>query len=208
MNEAASCRRAALELGAVMLTGALHLLFEEVLHAKGPFIALALVGWSAYLGLALRRHRGQLAQWGLRLDGLARDSRWPGLVLVCGAGALVAVGACRGTLRLSWHMAPLLVLYPIWGLAQQFLVQAMVARNLRLWIASPVVVTLIAAALFGASHWPDRFLMAATFALALLFTPLYLRRRSLLPLGVAHGWLGVLAYYWLLGRDPWLELVG
>ena len=46
------------------------------------------------------------------------------------------------------------------------------------------------------------------FTLGLLFTPLYLHRQSLLPLGVAHGWLGVLAYYWLLGRDPWLELLG
>ena len=54
----------------------------------------------------------------------------------------------------------------------------------------------------------DRFLMGATAALALLFTPIYLRQKHVIPLGLCHGWLGVLAYYWLLGRDPWVELFG
>jgi membrane protease YdiL (CAAX protease family) len=208
MIRSRSRRRSTLELAAVVLTGALHLVFEEVLHLKGPFIAVALAGWATYLALAVRRDRTVLAEWGLRFADLGRDSRGPGLVLAGGATALAVVGAVRGTLGFSWHMAPLLVLYPIWGLAQQFMLQAMVVRNLRPRLSSPAAATLIAAALFGLVHWPDSFLMPATFTLALVLTPLYLRRRSLVPLGVVHGWLGVLAYYWLLGRDPWLELLG
>lgn len=201
-----SHRRAALELGAVVVTGALHLVFEEVLQQKAPFIVLAFLGWGAYLGLSVRRTPGVLGEWGLTTDGLRRDARWPGLVLAVGAAALAAVGAVRGTLLVHWHMLPLLALYPVWGLLQQFMVQAMVARNLDALLGRRWLVVVTAAALFGIVHWPDRFLMISTCLLGLLFTPIYLERRSLLPLGLVHGWLGVLAYYWLLGRDPWLEL--
>ena len=125
--------------------------------------------------------------------------------------ALLAFAALQGTLTLHWHMLPLLALYPVWGLVQQFLIQALVVGNLHdgvpalrsAWKLAP-----IGAALFSAAHWPDLTLMAATFLLGLAFTPLYLRVRNLWPLGVYHGWLGVLAYYWVLGRDPWTELFG
>lgn len=50
--------------------------------------------------------------------------------------------------------------------------------------------------------------MAATFMMGLAFTPMYLRHRNLWPLGIYHGWLGVLTYYWVLARDPWTEMFG
>jgi len=199
-------RRAALEVAAVLLTGAVHLVFEEGFHLKAPFIIGAVLGWGLYLGLTIRRSPGVLKEWGIRIDGLRHHARWPGLVVLGGAAALAIAGAVRGRLVFSWHMPPLLALYPIWGTLQQFMLQAMVSRNLGTWLASRWSITAVTAVLFGAVHWPDRFLMGGTFVLALLFTPIYLRERSILPLGVAHGWLGVLAYYWLLGRDPGLEL--
>lgn len=198
--------RSTLEVSAVLLTGALHLVFEEVLHQKTAFIVLALVGWSTYLGLSIRKDRGILDVWGMRLKGFGRAMVAPALVLLAGAVVLAGVGLLRNTLTLNLHMVPLLVLYPVWGIAQQFMVQAMVSRNLHQRIASPWAVTAIAALLFGAVHWPDPFLMPATFTLALVFTPIYLKQKHILPLGLCHGWLGVLAYYWLLGKDPWLDL--
>ena len=40
------------------------------------------------------------------------------------------------------------------------------------------------------------------------FAPLYLRDRTVLPLGVAHGALGALFYVWVLDRDPYAEIFG
>jgi membrane protease YdiL (CAAX protease family) len=96
----------------------------------------------------------------------------------------------------------------VWGLVQQFLVQAMVARNLLAWTTRRSVATLVAAALFAAVHWPDGVLMGATCLLGLAFTPMYLAFRNLWPLGLYHGWLGALTYFWVLGRDPWREAFG
>lgn len=200
--------RAHAELLAVVATGAVHLVFEEVLGQKAAFIALATVAWTAYLVWSVRRERGVVDEWGLGRRGLRETVPAAGLVLVVGAIALAAASVALGHFRLHWHMLPLLALYPVWGVVQQFVVQGLLARNLDASGAHPAVTTLATAALFGLVHWPDRFLMAATFALALLFTPIWLRHRNVWPLGIAHGWLGVLAYYWLLGRDPWTELFG
>lgn len=201
-------QRAHRELVAVVVTGGLHLFFEEVLHAKAAFIGIAFAGWTAYLAWAVRRDPGSLTDWGLTGRGLRPTLPVAGAVLGLGAAALATAGFALGHLRVHWPMAPLLLLYPIWGVAQQFMVQSIIARNLDR-IGLPAYGTVLVTALsFGLVHWPDRFLMAATCVLALVFTPIYLRHRNVWPLGIVHGWLGVLAYYWLLGRDPWAELFG
>ena len=68
-----------------------------------------------------------------------------------------------------------------------------------------VIATAVASVLFGAVHLPELKLAAATCLLGLAFTLLYLRWGNLWPLGLCHGWLGVFYYYWVLGRDPWME---
>ena len=84
---------------------------------------------------------------------------------------------------------------------EQFLLQAMLARNLAVRFKAPLVVA-VCAILFAVDHMPDWPLVGATLLLALAMTPLYLRFRSLIPLAVVHGWLGSLFYVWILGRDP------
>ena len=207
-SEWARGRRARWELVALVATGVLHLLFESVLEQKKWFLIAAASGWIGYLVLRLVRERGVLQEWGL-WPVRRKSFLLPALVFVAGAGALALVGAMLGhQLLLPLHALVLFALYPIWGFAQQFLLQALLTRNLRAFISSTPLVTLIASLLFGIVHAPDVFLMAATFTLGLLFTPVYLRERSILPLGLFHGFLGVLAFYWLLGRDPYLELFG
>ena len=51
-------RRSLYEVAAVVATGLIHLLFEELFHAKGPFIVVALIGWCSYLIAAVRRDAG------------------------------------------------------------------------------------------------------------------------------------------------------
>jgi membrane protease YdiL (CAAX protease family) len=65
----------------------------------------------------------------------------------------------------------------------------------------------VGALLFGLAHWPDGVLMATTFLLGVVFIPMYLRWRNLWPLGVYHGWLGALMYFWILQRDPVAEIL-
>jgi membrane protease YdiL (CAAX protease family) len=124
---------------------------------------------------------------------------------------MAVVAALAGTLRLHAHLVPLLLLYPLWGLVQQFLVQALVAANLvrvRGALGSRTAVVSVCAVLFGVVHLPDLALAVATFVLGVAFTVIYLRHRNLWPLGLYHGWLGAIAYFWVLARDPWQEVFG
>jgi hypothetical protein len=203
-------RRPRLEVAGVCATGALHPVFVEVLHFRAAFIAAALIGWGAYVAICVRRRPSLLGEWGFTRRGLVGASCASGLVAACGLAGMAGYAAFRGSLAWHPHMPPLLLLYPIWGLAQQFLVQGLVVRNLAVGehpTVPPAAATLLAAVLFGVVHLPDLTLTCMTFALALAFTHIHLRWRNLWPLGVFHGWLGAAAYFWVLGRDPWAEII-
>ena len=203
--------RSLVETGSVIVTGILHLIFVGVLNAKAVFIAVALIGWSGYIAVRVRNDRRLLEVWGFRCDNIRITFIISGFATAIGILAMAVIALTQKSLSFHWHMLPLLLLYPIWGVIQQFLVQALVAGNLSRssgMIGSASFVTIVSAALFALVHMPDLKLAIGTFCLGLAFTPIYLRWRNLWPLGIYHGWLGVFAYFWVLHRDPWLEVFG
>jgi hypothetical protein len=197
------------EFVAVVATGVLHLVFKS-LGAKGLFIALASVSWTGYIVWRVRRDRTMWESWGFRTDNLRQAFFWPSVVFVVSGMAMAWYGVMTGRVLWQGHMLFLLLLYPLWGILQQFLVQALGVHNLMqlfprhgLLLAMPVGVIL-----FAGVHFPNWRLMLATGLLACFFIPLYLRDRNLWPLGLYHGWLGTFFYLWVLGRDPWVSVFG
>jgi hypothetical protein len=119
-------------------------------------------------------------------------------------------GLANGRILWQGHILFLLLLYPLWGILQQFLVQALGVANLMtlfpkqgLMVAMPVGIVL-----FAFIHYPNGLLMLATGLMAGFFIPCYLRDRNLWPLGLYHGWLGTFFYLWVLGKDPWVSVFG
>lgn len=200
--------RAARELAALGITGCLHLVFEEILDLKLPFLLLAGSAWGGYLLLSARRHRGRLREWQLGWRSHGEGGRFLPWAFLAGVALLGTGAALRGTLAWDPHLPLVLLIYPAWGVIQQFLFQALLIRNLDRLLSSRAAVVILGALAFALVHLPDARLAGATFALGLALAPLYLRGAALLPLGVAHGWLGALAYFWILERDPWTEIFG
>jgi hypothetical protein len=199
-----------LALAGVVVTIALNFL----LQARGPnpyFMASACLFWAAFVIVRARQNPGVLRAWGFRADNLARASVLPALLFPVIAAAFAVYAYLQGHLRFPPHALPLFLLYPVWGIIQQFLALGIVVNNLGQIEGlrqRPVLVTLIAAVIFGAVHADDLRLAAGTFALELVIVPLYLRDRNLWPLGVLHGWVGGLFYLWVLNRDLWAENFG
>lgn len=146
--------------------------------------------------------------------GFRRDNLMPATlaslaVFAIGSIGLVLVAAAMH----GWeHFHPIkrffwlaMLLYPAWGLLQQFLVNAMIARNFarRLPLAATV---LLSSTLFGVIHLPDLTLTVLCGVAALVWIPIYLRWRNLWPLGVCHGWLGAITYYVLLRLDVFEQI--
>lgn len=104
----------------------------------------------------------------------------------------------------------ILILYPIWGILQQYLVLGIFGDNLKRLSngkLSDTVVVMLTACLFAIVHYPHPALIASTFFLAIVYMSLYLRGHSILAMGVFHGWLAAFFFYYALGRNPWLEAI-
>jgi uncharacterized protein len=194
---------------AAVATGLLHLLFKSM-GAKGVFIALASVSWALYIFKQVQQDRTRWKSWGFRTDNLWEAFKLPTVLFLGASLGMAWYGVMTGRVLWQGHMLFLLLVYPLWGILQQFLVQALGVHNLLLLfprhgllLAMPVGVML-----FAGVHFPNWRLMLATGLLACFFIPLYLRNRNLWPLGLYHGWLGTFFYLWVLGRDPWVSVFG
>ncbi len=194
------------EMSAVVLTGVGHLAAASQ-DASGYYIPAVLAGWGSYVGARALTEPGYLANAGFTGQNAGRAWRDATLVSLGALGGMAVIGSARGTLDTHGLLVPLLVLYPAWGLTQQFLVQRMLTRNLADAGLPPAVITPISAVTFGSVHIPNWDLTAATTFMGAAFTHLYQRDGNLWPLGVYHGTLGAFVYVWVLDRTSWDEVL-
>jgi len=199
------------EIIAVLATAAGKFIFMDFLQWKLVFIIISTLGWAYYVYIRNRKEPGILAHWGFRLDNVNKVLR---MVLPFGILAVITffvTGYFLGTINLNWHIIPILIFYPIWGVIQQFLVIGLMAGNLQdlqnQKLSKPAIITLTAL-LFGLVHYPYYWLMIGTFVLALFYGFVYLRERNVYVMGLFHGWLGGLFFYTVVNRDPFAEVFG
>lgn len=199
------------EIIAVLLTAIGKFVFMDFLQWKLVFIVVSTIGWSAYVIYRSKKDSGILAHWGFRTDNFKKVLL---MVLPFGVAAVITffiTGYFLGTLNMTWHIIPILIFYPIWGVIQQFLVIGLMAGNLQdlenQKLSKPVIIVLTAL-LFGVVHYPYYWLMVGTFALALFYGFIYLKERNVYVMGLFHGWLGGLFFYTVVNRDPFAEVFG
>src|SRR5688572_8417145 len=206
-----SNKRRILEILAVILTAIGKFVFMDYLNWRFPFVAIAIASWIGYIIYRNRKQPGILKYWGFRTDNFSTVLK---KVLPFGLLALISfigIGFYQNTINYSWHIIPILILYPLWGTIQQFLLIALTTGNLHDIKSQKLnkgVIIFLSALLFGAIHYPYTWLMIATFMLAIFYGWIYLRERNLYVLGLFHGWLGGIFYYTVLQRDPFLEMFG
>lgn len=204
-----SNKRRLFEIAAVVMTGIGKIIFMDILNWRLPFITIIITGWIGYVVYRNKVHPGILAYWGFRIDNFNKTVR---MILPFGIFSVILfflVGFCQNTINLSWHIIPILILYPIWGIVQQFLVIGLVAGNLNDMQGkglNKIFIIMFTALLFGLVHYPYYWLMIGTFVLAVLYGYIYLKERNVFVMGLFHGWLGGLFFYTVVGRDPFAEV--
>jgi membrane protease YdiL (CAAX protease family) len=167
----------------------------------------AAAAWSFYLIWRLGMSPEVRTEWGFRKGGFLASLRTSLALAAAAAIPLAVYGSWQHRMPLPLTFWLVVVLYPLWGLAQQFVLQGLVTKNLRAWIPSLTFRVLAAATLFSAAHFPDTRLMGLTFIAGLGFTCVFERYRNLWSIGLVHGILGAFAYYVVLGQDPGGELL-
>ena len=206
-----SDKRRIFEILSVVATGIGKFIFMDLLKWKLLFILVATLAWASYIAYRQYKSKGILRYWGFRTDNLKAVLL---KVLPFGVLSVIAffvIGYFQGTINLSWHILPILLIYPIWGTIQQFLLIALVAGNFQhlQQISFPkAIILLVTALLFAAVHYPHYWLIGATFLLALFYGYIYLSERNIFVLGLFHGWLGGFFFYTVVNRDPFVEVFG
>jgi hypothetical protein len=199
-----------LEVLAVLITGIGKYVFVDILALKFWYITIAAICWLLYILIRLFRNRALRAYWGFQKRNFKKlfFLLFP-VVLFC-VGGFIVYGFYRETLTFNWHIFPVLLLYPIWGTLQQFLMVSLVASNLRDYqkiTVSPLAIIIITSILFSLVHLPSLPLVGATLFLGIVYTALFLRYQNVWVLGIYHGWLGGCFYFFVLDRDPWQEIM-
>lgn len=197
------------EVAAVVATGVLHLVCKP-LGLQGVYIVGAAAAWIGFILVTARKRPAVARDWGFRWDNAGPAFGASAAVFVPVMVLMLGIAWVRGTIWVSSSFALMLLLYPAWGLVQQFLVQALLVSNLAKGPLRNHQRWLIAAGgvLFSLVHVGNTPLMIATALVGAVFVFLYLRFRNLWPLGLFHGWLATLFYLWLLQRDKLAEIFG
>ncbi len=149
-------------------------------------------------------HSDRLIDLGLRFDNIWASAREVGLATVIAAAVVVAIGLLAGA-GPNWHpdVASALLLYPAWGLVQQYAMQAFTFKRLRDTTLSTSMSAMVAALLFASLHWPNLTLALVTLVGGYAWCRLFHRQPNLFTLALSHGWLAVLLRYsW---PDTWLH---
>jgi CAAX prenyl protease-like protein len=199
-----------LAIAGIALTLTIHLALVATKRAPSAvFIGVACLAWAVYLVIRFLQSPGILQHWGFRVDNLRQASFLPVCFLGAGVIAFAAYAWTQGYLRFPWQTWILLLIYPIWGIVQQFLALGIVLNNLERvpWLGErPALAGLMCATMFGLIHIYNTNLALATFVLEIGLIAHYRRYRNLWPLGFLHGWLGGLFYLWVLNEDLWTEI--
>ena len=189
------------ELALLLAGGVANVACDVAGWPNFPVVLGAGLAWAVLLLRRIRREPGVLRRWGFRTDTLAPAALAVGIFTAAVSAGAWLWASSHGTLPPPSGFWLVLAAYPIWGLAQQFLFNALLLRNLRALLPAPGALGL-AAALFAAAHLPDLPVAVLVLPAALVWGAVYLRWPNLWALGVGHGVVGTLTYYLLLARDP------
>jgi hypothetical protein len=120
------------------------------------------------------------------------------LVLIAGgllvAGMVIAVAARMGTLHALFGIKNPLRhagMYILWAVIQQWIQQNYFFARFEQLTRRGVLATFTAAALFAVVHVPNPVLVPVTFLGGWVLSEVYRRYRYVLPLGIAHGIVGI-----------------
>ncbi len=197
------------EIILVSLTGLLKFVFMDWLNFRFFYISSASIFWIIHVYRKHKKYPGILKTWGFKGSNTKQAFF---ALLPFGALASLAIvlyGLYSHASFFNWRVLPILFLYPLWGLVQQFMIAGLIGGNMRALKdikAKDFQIILMTALIFALVHYPSLPLMAYVFIMELIFLKVYFKWPNLWVLGFYHGIVSTLFIYFVLGRDLWIEL--
>lgn len=195
---------------AVTITGLMKFILADWLELRVLFITASCIFWITFIIVEYRKDPQILIQWGFQKLHLKRSLLFllP-FALICVTG-IVLYRIISNPSFFNWHFLPIFVLYPVWGIIQQFIVSGLVASSLRTLFKGKITdiqIISIVSFLFALIHYPGIPLMIYVFVMQFIFTYVYFKYNNLWAPGLYHGWISSFFIFFALGRDLWNELL-
>jgi len=198
------------ELSGIIATAALKFIMMEWLNMVAFYIAGISLFWIGYIIYRYNKNHAVLKKWGFGKAGFNQTIKFllPFFIITVISSVIIGNNSASVTV-LNWRVIPVMLLYPLWGLFQQYIMLVLIADNLveleKIELKKYQAV-LITALLFSLVHYPSFPLMVFTFFMELLFLLAWFRWKNLLALGLTHGLIATFLLFYILKRDLWLEL--
>jgi hypothetical protein len=165
--------------------------------------------WFSYLFYRYTLDHSFFIKQGLKRENFKKSlgSLLPYLLLIiC---ITVIYGKLHAAGMLNPHILPILALYPVWGIVQQFMVAGILAeslQSLRSVSSNRYFIVILTSGIFSLVHYPGTILMAFTFTMEVILLTVFFKWRNLWAIGIVHGWTATFLLYYVLDRDLWMEL--
>jgi len=197
------------ELAALAVSAIAKFIVMDWLEMRAFYITSSSLFWLWYVYYRYKRDKTILKYWGFKKSDFYES--WKILLPFFILSSTLAVLYARnnGIPVFQLKIIPVLVLYPVWGLIQQFIFLCIIALNLkqlRFFSANKYTLFLVVSFLFSLIHYPDYFLMGITFVMELVFLLSFWKWRNIWAIGIAHGLIATFLLYYVFGRDLWREL--
>ena len=195
-----------IELVGILVIGILQPVVELLMGAQYAtyYNGIAIMAVLLYVTVRIAQEgKGLFFRWGFRVDTM-KVSIFPYTVFILVSSCLLYVyGWYQGFTPLPVGFWYVLALYPLWGLAQQFVLQNFVANNLIEFFPARSIRSAVTAVIFAGAHIPSVELVCVTLVGGFALTYMHAKYQNLLTLSVAHGVLGALVFHLVLGQDQW-----
>ena len=179
----------------------LYVSFRKELSGKYYFIIPAIILCGLSLRWDYRTDKRVLKTYGIRTDNLKEAALRSAAFFGPMAIAILAIFPFTDNPMPPPYFYFTIFLYPLWGLAQQFMFQSFFHSRLLKLSVGPWGI-LICTLVFTFVHLNSEKLISFALFGGVFFSYSFYRCPNILPLGIAHGILGAMVYYLLLAKDP------
>jgi uncharacterized protein len=198
-----------IELFSVTLTVLLKFILMDWLGMRAFYIAGICVFWMSYVAYRYYLDHSILKYWGYKKENFGKSQRILLPFVIASIGITILYAHMNGISLLNPGIIPVILLYPVWGIIQQFLLVCILSENLKntsFFISRKYHLMIVVSGFFSLIHYPYLSLMVFTFIMEIVFLEVYMRWRNLWALGFAHGIIATFLLYFVLNRDLWIEL--
>jgi hypothetical protein len=199
-----------LEILAVIITGLLKFVLVDWLHLHFLYIIGACLFWIVFIFKKYKNDRSVLKRWGFQRNNLKKSLLYLLPFALIGIAGIIIYGIVVKATFLNWHIIPIFIFYPAWGIIQQFMIAGLIAGNLKTVNSLKINnlhITLLVSLLFSLVHYPSIPLMIYAFIMEFVFLRVYFKWQNLWSLGLYHGWVSSFFLFFVSERDLLNELL-